>query len=754
MGRTQRRIAARQQHGRSARVPQQDAQALLATALDAHRAGQLATADGLYRRILGLHPHHADCLHLSGVVAHQQQRHDDAVALIGRAIALDPAVPAYRVNLGNALAAHGLLDDAVASYRAALVLAPGLVEAHVNLGSALLMQGKAGAASDSFRQALALQPDMAQAHVNLGNALLEDGAPEDAIRCFGRALALAPQDPDACFSLGNALVRQDRHADAIDCYNTALAARPAYPEALNNLGVSLRELARPDEALACYISALALRPDYADAHNNMGTALRDQDRPLDAIASYRAALRLVPDYAEAHYNLGTTLMEQFRQDEAAASLDRALQLREDFPEAQHNLGNVLREQGRLIEAEACCRRALALRPDLAEAHNNLGIVLRDQDRANEALACFATAIRLKPTLAEAHNNVGTALRHAGSPAEAVASFNRALALRPDFAEAHSNLGMALLALGRFEAGWTHYEWRWKTAHLSAAGRGFTQPQWRGEPACGRTLLIHAEQGFGDTLQFCRYAILAASRGLRVILEVPRPLLRLLNSLDGVAQLVARGEPLPAFDLHCPMLSLPSALGTTVGTIPDAPGYLRADPDDATRWADRLDAMPARGLRVGLSWAGNPRRHSPALAAVDRRRSLPFERLAPILALPGLQLFSLQKDGPPAALDAPLTDHMGEMADFADTAALVAQLDLVISVDTAVAHLAGALGTPVWVLDRFDSCWRWLTDRSDSPWYPSMRLYRQATAGDWDQVLADVVRDLGVLARDRAAIRND
>jgi len=300
--------------------------------------------------------------------------------------------------------------------------------------------------------------------------------------------------------------------------------------------------------------------------------------------------------------------------------------------------------------------------------------------------------------------------------------------------------MALLAQGDLATGWEEYEWRWKTPHFVAACRNFSQPQWRGESAAGRTLLIHAEQGYGDTLQFCRYAPMAAARGLRVILEVPQPLVRLLRSLPGVDQVVARGEDLPAFDLHCPMLSMPLAFGTTLATIPSAPFYLQADAGQVAAWRTRLDAMEDQNPRIGLVWAGNPRRHAPELAAIDRRRSLPLEQLAPLLDLSGLHFFSLHKDGPaPEGVKA--TDFMHEMKDFADTTALIANLDLVISVDSAVAHLAAALGKQVWLLDRFDPCWRWLRGRRDSPWYPTVLLYRQTHPGDWAPVLAEVAANL-------------
>jgi len=433
-----------------------------------------------------------------------------------------------------------------------------------------------------------------------------------------------------------------------------------------------------------------------------------------------------------------------RLDEAVACYRRVLALRADLPEVHFNLGVALARQGQPDDAAACYRRALELKPDYVAAWSNLGNVLRAQGRLDEAVACYRRVLDHAPNVPHIHYNLGNALKAQGQLDEAVACYRTAIALDPDSVEAHTNLSLALLARGDLAAGWQEYEWRWN-GPLIKDRRDFAQPQWRGEAAEGRTLLIHAEQGFGDTLQFCRFAPLAAARGLRVIMEMQPPLLRLLRGLEGVDRVVGRGEPLPPFDLHCPMLSLPLALGTTIATIPAAASYLRADETQVAAWRARLAAMTGQGPRIGLVWAGKSYSYLPPMAAVDRRRSLAPERLAPLLGLPGLRFFSLQSGGQAPPVGFPLTDVMTEMTDFADTAALIANLDLVVSVDTSVAHLAAALGKPVWVLNRFDSCWRWFADRRDSPWYPTLRLYRQPRPGDWDAVIAAVVRDLRRLA---------
>jgi tetratricopeptide (TPR) repeat protein len=463
-------------------------------------------------------------------------------------------------------------------------------------------------------------------------------------------------------------------------------------------------------------------------------------RLAEAVTFYRRALALHPPYVEAQQNLGSALSDQGQLDAAVACFHRALGLRPDYPMAHLNLGNAYWAQGRAEEAIAAYDKAIALRPDFAEAHTFRAIVLGEEGLTEPAIAACRRALMFRPGFPDAHNTLGNLLRMTGRVAEAVGCYRRALALAPDYPDAHFDLGMALLALGEFEAGWPEYEWRWKTPQMMAAARRLPQPQWRGEPAAGRRLLIHAEQGFGDTLQFCRFAPLAAARGMAVLLEVPRPLARLCGSLPGVEAVVPLGETLPEFDLHCPMASLPLVLGTTLATIPASVPYLAAEAAAVAAWRERL---PAEGLRVGLVWAGNPSPDRPSRAAMDRRRSLAPDRLQGLLAVPGAHFVSLQKGGPTLPAHAPVTDLMAEVADFADTAALVANLDLVIAVDTAVAHLAGALGRPVWLLDRFDPDWRWMTGRPDSPWYPSLRIYRQPAPGDWESVLAEVARDLNV-----------
>lgn len=445
---------------------------------------------------------------------------------------------------------------------------------------------------------------------------------------------------------------------------------------------------------------------------------------------------------------GVALARLGRNEAALAAFDRVLAIQPDHVAALSNRANVLHLLGRLDAALASNDRALSLDPRDIEVLYNRGLILGELERFEDALSCYDRVIEARPEHTRALGNRGAVRQVLGRIDAAIADFVRVQALRPGDAVARFNESLARLSIGDFAEGWHRYESRWGTP-MHPIRRRFDQPQWRGEalPA-GCTILLHAEQGYGDTLQFCRYAPLLARRA-RVVLEVPPPLRRLLSTLSGELRIVGEGEALPGFDLHCPLLSLPLAFGTTLATIPGQTPYLRADPAQVAAWRARLS--PLDGLKVGLVWAGESGRAVPEAAARDRRRSIALARLAPLAAVPGVQFVSLQKGDAAAQAATPppgmvLHDWTDELGDFADTAALVAALDLVISVDTAAAHLAGALGRPVWVLNRFDACWRWLRDRADSPWYPSARLFRQPAPGAWQKVIGKLAAALDQLRR--------
>jgi hypothetical protein len=407
-------------------------------------------------------------------------------------------------------------------------------------------------------------------------------------------------------------------------------------------------------------------------------------------------------------------------------------------EAHNHLGHALKEAHRLDEAIAACRRAIQLKPDYAEAYNNLGAALGELGRIDEAMAACNRALQLQPDYAEAHSNLGIAHADKGQFDEAIAAYNRAMQLQPDFVGVHWNISLVWLLLGDFQQGWPEFEWRWKSKWLRLQ-RAFTQPRWDGSPLGGKTILLHSEQGLGDTIQFARYAPLVAQRGGHVILSSPPALARLLESLTGLGQIIAEGNALPRFDVHCPLLSLPLVMGTDcLAAIPGDVPYLRPPTDGQAAWKKRLSADDAN-LKIGLAWAGRPH---------PLGRSIPLAALAPLASIPGVSFHSLQTGPaaqqahePPAKMK--LIDYSSDLHDLADTASLIANLDLVITIDTAVAHLAGAMGKPVWTMLKFVPDWRWLLNRSDSPWYPTMRLFRQQRLGNWTDVIAAVAERLRV-----------
>lgn len=539
---------------------------------------------------------------------------------------------------------------------------------------------------------------------------------------------------------GFAAHQMDRLDDAMTIYRQVLDLEPEQPDAWHLTGVIHGARKEHDQAIACIRRALAAKPNDAVYLSNLGIAYSGAGRHAEAAEAYRQSLAADPRQPAVAYNLGNALAELGQPLEAAKAYRQAVALRPDYVSAWLNLGNVLRDRGEFDEAAAAYQRVQAISPAHAGALLNLGNLKRELGDPVGAKALLEQALAKEPSNFRAWNNLGSTLREMGDLRGALKAYRHCLKLAPEHAEGHLNYAMALLAAGDYENGWREYEWRWEGAYEARRHRRqFPMPQWKGEPLAGRSIILHAEQGLGDALQFVRYAPLVARLGARVIVECHPPLRRLFEFLPGVAQVVSQGQGLPMTEYHCPFMSLPLAFGTTLQTVPRQIPYLWADPMQVRAWSLRLAGDPRP--RVGLVWAGNPRRGDPGAHLLDRRRSLTFEMIRPILSVEGLRFVSLQKGEAPQASDPRLTDWTAELNDFADTAALVRNLDLVITVDTSVAHLAGGLGVPVWLLSRFDACWRWLTGRDDTPWYPTMRLFRQEAYGEWPPVVERVVREL-------------
>ncbi len=495
-----------------------------------------------------------------------------------------------------------------------------------------------------------------------------------------------------------------RLSEAARAYEQVLQDEPDHPEALHLLGVVSQQLGKSEASLQLLDKAILGSPSNPFFLSSRGNTLQELRRYDEALASYERALAIKPDFAEAWINRGTALRELKRYDEGLASYDKALTLRAGDAELLHAHGNVLRHLRRYDEAIASYDRALAINPDFVEALDSRGNALMDLKLHEEALANFA----------------------------------RAQQIRPDFAQAYYSESKCLLLLGDFERGWEKHEWRWNCDQFLSSRRNFSQPLWLGiENIAGKTILLHAEQGLGDTIQFARYVQAVSQKGASVILEAWGYVRPLLSHVSGAHQVIGRGDPLPEFDVHCPLMSLPLAFNTRLDTIPAPIPYLRATDAKMKKWEEKLGRI--KTLTVGIAWSGRSEHHN------DRNRSLPLSKLIDLKKLK-VRLVSLQKEVRPEDAKVLAANgeilHLGpELEDFSDTAALASLMDLVISVDTSIAHLVGALGKPVWILLPFAPDWRWLLDREDSPWYPTARLFRQSRAGDWDSVIDRVKRDL-------------
>jgi tetratricopeptide (TPR) repeat protein len=670
----------------------------LALAWQEYQAGQWQRAELILRQILQADASQVDALHLLGIIALQTGRAALAIDLLQAVVGLNPSFVEAHNNLGMALQAQGRFAEAVLSHQQSLHLRPAFAEAHSNLGRAFQLQGKLAEAEQSYEQALRLRPDYAESHYNLATALQQ----------------------------------QSKLAEALSHLKYALQLRPDFAEARQTLATYLQQQGQWAEAAACWEEAVRLWPNSAEAHFHLGMALQQQGKPAEAEVSFETAVRLKPNFVEAISNLGSAFQAQKKLPEAVACFQQALRIRPDSPELHFNLGCALQMERRLAEAAASYRQAVRLNPNYVEAHNNLGNALREQGQLAEALVHLEYGLRLYPESGEGHMNLGVVLQDQGKLIEAAHHLEQALRLCPDSAEAHYNHGLFLLLQGNFEQGWREHEWRLlMKGHAPPLSPG---PKWDGGPLDGKTILLYAEQGRGDILQFIRYAALVKKRGATVLVECRPAMLGLLAGCPGIDRLVPEGEPLPAYDVQAALLSLPALCGTMLATIPAEVPYLFADSSRVAFWKERLAS--SSGFKVGICWQGNPAHKH------DQRRSVPLAQFAPLAEIAELRLVSLQK-GPGSeqwetlarqwpTLDLPGQEEEDSQA-WIESAALVRALDLVITVDTAVAHLAGALGVPVWVALPFSGDWRWLLEREDSPWYPSMRLFRQGQPGDWPDV---------------------
>jgi tetratricopeptide (TPR) repeat protein len=674
---------------------------MLKDAFQLHAQGRFAEAERAYADILKAEPKNFQALHLMGVLAVQQGQNQRGIQLIREALKLEPRQPLAQRDLGNAFQQANRLDEALSCFDKALALKPDMADVFNNRGVTLAALGRAEDALESYSRAIALKPDYAQAYNNRGTILSDRMRKMDAIADFDRAIALSP----------------------------------GYIKALNNRGAALTDLERLDEALKDHDRAIALAPGEAPSHVQRAGVLMRLGRRREALESYDRAIALNPALAEAHDGRGTVLILLQRPEEALESCERALALNPGSANFHNNRGSALAALDRPGEALAAHEKALSLDPNSATAMSNRGAALSRLDRLEEGLESVDRALALQPGLAQAHINRGNFLADLKRYGDALESFERAASLNPGSADAHFGRSTMLLLTGRFEEGWPPYEWRKKRVGEAFNAQG--RPAWTGKgEIAGKTIFVEAEQGYGDTIQFSRYVPMVADLGARVILTAREGQMRLLKGLDPRVEVVPAASPPAMFDYHVALVSLPMAFGTTLANIPARLPYLQADAGAAEKWRRRIGTQ---GFKIGVSWQGS---------AYSGGRSFPLAALAAIAKRPDVRLLGLQKGAGseqlgtlPAGMTVETLGPEYDAGDFAETAAVIEALDLVISCDTAIAHLAGALARPTWVALRDAADWRWLQERGDSPWYPGMRLFRQAARGDWAGVFAGMAAEL-------------
>jgi tetratricopeptide (TPR) repeat protein len=674
----------------------------------------------------------------------------------------NPCQPEALVGISLVALASRQPEAAVKMATAAVTAVPEMYTAWVALGQALKATGRSGEAERAYEQAIRRDGMNPLARMGLGELKMATGRPEEAVREFDLALRRQPALVPALLGLGNALAAMGHNEQALEHYEQALALRPRLPEAEFAAGFVLARLGRLKEAEARYRRALVLRPDFAAAWMNLGSLLREQGREVFAEAALQRAVDLRPDLVSGWINLAILERERRRPAEAEACLRKAFALNPEQVETHVAWCQFRAAEQDLAGAWAWLRWALARDPAHAEAVNMQGILLHSEGRFAEAVEVFERAETLGHRAAA--SNRGNSLLDMGRMDEAMRAHETAVERDPAHPGALYNLALTRLRLGDWERGWPAYEARWRFREVHRSPRVFRRPRWQGEPLKGRRILLHAEQGLGDTIQFCRYATLVAARGGVPILQVQAPVERLMASLAAVragqaelALLSARCGGPPdfdlEFDLECPLLSLPAVFGTTVETVPWPGAYLGADPELVAEKRVqfphlRLQDSPYAQYRVGLAWAGNPRYKA------DRQRSTEFETLLPLLRTPDMTWISLQKGEAAEQLaalpgDLFVWDGSSHDRDLAETAALLATLDLVVTTDTCIAHLAGAMAKPVWILLPHLGDWRWMQQIETTPWYPTARLLRQRSPGDWPGVLERVAGELNELrARQR------
>jgi tetratricopeptide (TPR) repeat protein len=658
----------------------------------------------------------------------------------------DPQNAEALLGMGLVALATGQTADAVKMAQAGVAAAPGMGPAWVTLGQTLKASGKIAEAEAAYTEAIRMDGMDVLARLGLGELRMDQNRPADAMAEFGLALKRRPSLVAAWIGMGNAKACQGRFAEAFQEYSQALALKPKLAEAEFAAGYALMRLGRYAESEQRYRRALSQRPDFAAAWLNLGCLEREMGKDVFAEAALQRAVELRPELANAWINLALIERDRKRPEKAEEYLRKALALCPDEADTHVAWAQFRAGENDVAGAWAWLRWALQRQPGHLEAWNMMGILLHKEQRYAEAVEAFRQAEELGHMAAA--SNRGNTLLDLGRAAEALEAHKAAAERDPESAGAQYNLALTRLRMGEWAQGWAEYESRWRFRQVHKAPRKFRQPRWQGQALRGQGVLLHAEQGLGDTIQFSRYAAMVVARGGHPILLVQKAAERLMRSLpvvrSGQAAVARAGERAEGFDFECPLMSLPAVFGTIVDTVPWMGPYLAAEPELVHEKQHRFPALGA-GPRIGICWAGNSRYKA------DAQRSTVLSTLLPLLRTPGFEWISLQKGEPAAQIDelpddVLVADGSSQEKNLAEAAALLATLDAVVTTDTCIAHLAGAMGKPVWILLPFLSDWRWMQQRETTPWYPTAQLLRQTTPGDWDGVLVRAVKELSEFRR--------
>ncbi len=711
-----------------------------------HRTGKLQEAESFYKAVVSARsevPEDSQLVptahYFLGVLCFQQGRLDDALENLQLAVEQRPDDADFLNYFGMVLEGKGRLEEAVMQFEKALAANPSKIEVYNNLGIVYRKLRRMEEAVECFRKVVAGSEPSPDAHNNLGNVYKDMRDWPEAVRHYRLAIALRPKYPEALANLAKVLEEQGELEEAIATWDQVLAVQPDHPAALSQISNIYLRQNRPAEAEEALQKLLVNQPSNATVHFHLGILAGQQQKHEVAWQHYKRAVELDPKNADAWNNFGSTMFHLKKHDEAIANYKQALEINFHHVDALFNLGSIYVNRKNWTEAERTLLKAIVLRPTHFAAFNSLGIVYGNLKRFDEASVIYRKAIEINPKFADAWSNLGVAMNELGRYEEAAAAFRKAIENDSQHADAHLNLGLTLLLLGEWSEAWREYAWRLKTRHLPMESLKLPGAHWTGEPLGGRTVLVHGEQGMGDLIQFARYAPLIVERGGKVILVAHPPLKSILKTIPGVSAVVVKGEQTPPYSCRTWVMNLPGIFDTRPNTIPDQVPYLFAEPAKVEDWAKRLPPKQGK-LRIGLVWGGNPANKT------NHKRSISLSDFVPLAKIPNLQVVSLQKGAaasqavtPPSGVD--WIDLTSQINDFVDTAALIMNLDLVVTVDTSVAHLAGALGKPVWTLITSVPDWRWLRTGDRTAWYPTMRLFRQPAAGDWASVVDQVVEAL-------------